>query len=119
MKKLITLSIVLLSLQLSAQNIELTIMQNSIKVQGDYLYFKYRLQNNSDTAFIFYDAGMVDVASSEETDIRSMNANTAGFSCFIYDENGNFRPQTFIGHRSYRPPGLPMRYEDSINFWIW
>ena len=116
MKKLIILSIVLLSLQLSAQNVELTIEPNSIKVQDDYLYFKYRLQNNSDTSFVFYDVGMVDVATSEDPYIWNMYANRSGLSCFIYDENGKFRPRTFTGVRDnfnvYKP--IVETYEDSI-----
>ena len=115
MKKLIILSVGLLCLQLSAQNIELTIAPNSIKVQNDYLYFRYRIQNNGDTAVVLYDTGInVDIATSEKqynagmidaaTDEKwydldlsplSMNANIVGLSVFIYDKNGNFRPRTY------------------------
>jgi len=59
MKKIILLSIGLLSLQLSAQNIKLTIQPNSVKVQNDSLYFRYRIQNNSDTVFVLYNMGLV------------------------------------------------------------
>jgi len=124
MKKLITLIIWLLSLQLSAQNVELTILPNSVKVQNDSLYFRYRIENKSDTAFIFYDAGMVDVATSEKQidskidfDVLPTHtkANTAGLSCFIYDENGRFRPRTFIGLRHIFIP-IIRTYEDNINY---
>ena len=120
MKKLIILSIGLLSWQLSAQNIELTILPNSIKVQNDYLYFRYRIQNKSDTAFVLYNAGMVDVAKSKEQDDFSMNANTMGLSGFIYDENGDFRPRTYFAHKSYIPPCVTIErtYEDSISYFF-
>jgi len=118
MKKLIILSIGLLSLQLSAQNVELTILSNSIKMQDNYLHFRYRIKNNSDTAFVLYNTGIVDVATSEEPNDWNMYANDSGsgLSCFIYDENDIFLPRTFIGHRSYISPFEPIRYEDSIIF---
>jgi len=135
MKKLIILSIGLLCLQLSAQNVELTIAPNSIKVQDDYLYFRYRIQNNSDTAFVLYDAGSnVDIATSEkqynagmvdvETDEKwenwdhlslSTNANVIGLSGFIYDEKGNFRPRTYsIRNRHWWPIFVEQICGDSI-----
>lgn len=54
MKKLIILSIGLLTIQLSAQNVELTIVPNSIKMQDNYLYFRYRIQNNSDSTIVLF-----------------------------------------------------------------
>ena len=125
MKNIIILSAWLLSFKLSAQNVELTIEPNSIKVQNDYLYFKFRLQNNSDSVLAFRDAGsMVDVATSEEPDDWYMNVSSSGLSCFIYDENDRFRPRTFTGLRDYWPVfdtitqtfKTILSYEDSINY---
>ena len=115
MKKLIILIIGLLSLQLSAQNIELTIVPNSIKVHDNHLYFRYRIQNNSGKSFVLYDAGLVDVATSEEQyDWNMYAASGAGLSCFIYDKNGNFRPRNFTGLRDYWPIAEELLCGDSI-----
>ena len=40
--------------QLSAQNISITLYQNSIKLQNDTLFFKYSIQNNSDSTIVLF-----------------------------------------------------------------
>lgn len=40
--------------QLNAQSIQLKIVDSSIRVRNDTLYFKYKFQNESDSSIVFY-----------------------------------------------------------------
>jgi len=116
MKKIVLFSIGILSLQLSAQNIKLTLLQNSIKIHNDSLYFKYRIQNNSDTILILYNVGMVDVAMSEKSVDVPMYVTYAGLSIFIYNKNDEFQPRKWFTTGPFKDPREPIKqtYEDSI-----
>jgi hypothetical protein len=112
MKKLIILSIGLLSLQLSAQNIELTILPQSIRVQDNLLYFIYRIQNNSDSIFVLYNVRGFDYATHEE----QYYEYAPRLSAFIYDNNDELKQRKWIRMLRYQKPGSPVvrTYEDSI-----
>ena len=107
------LSIGLLTLQLSAQNIELTILPRSVKVQNDSLYFRYRIQNNSDSTFVFYNVRIFDFATHEE----EYYEYAPRFGTFIYDKNNELRLQVWERTRRFQPSGKPITrtYEDSIS----
>jgi len=121
MKKIILLIIGLLSLQLSAQNIELAILPKSVKVKNDSLYFRYRIQNNSDTIFILYNVRVVDVATEEMPFDNVMNENpnfkfAPRFFIFFYDKNEVFQPKNIIRTRGFNPSEPIIKtYEDSIH----
>jgi len=107
MKKLILLIISLLSFQLSAQSVQFTILSNSIKVKKDSLYFKYRIQNNSDTSFVFYDIRLLKIAHV------AVDEKFPGLFVHIYNENNEFLPTPWTTG-PFRLPNAPQTYEDSI-----
>ena len=121
MKKILLLSIGLLSLQLSAQSIKLTIQPNSIKVQNDSLYFKYKIQNNSDTIFVLYNVGLVDFVLNpmleDNLDFDSILSNHLSLTAFIYDKNDNLPTKFRTTTWPFRDPRKPVKltYEEKIS----
>ena len=107
------LSIGLLSLQLSAQNIELTILPYSVRVQNDSLYFIYRIQNNSDTIFALYNVRIVDFAEYED----EYYEYAPRLAAFIYDKKDELRLQRWVKMPPFQDPSKPIvrTYEDSIS----
>lgn len=100
----------------NARNIELTILPQYTKVQNDSLYFKYRMQNNSDTVFVFYNVGMVDfiIFGEDEDDYYKYDPR---LTMFIYNKNNEFQSKKWGKELSFKDPGTPrepMPYGDSI-----
>ena len=114
MRKIVLLSISLLSLQLSAQDIQLTILQKSVKVKNDSLYFRYRIQNNSDTVFAFYNVRSIDFVWFHEEEYHEYLAPR--FVALIYDKNDVFLLQKWQSMPPFNPiEPIKRTYEDSIH----
>jgi len=111
-----------LSLHLTAQNVKLTILPNSIKVQNDSLYFKYRIQNNSDTVFVLYNVGLVKTMAILELEdnppkIENIRPNFQVLAAFIYDKSGKIPTKMRSTMPPFRPPGsnIKQTYEEFIS----
>jgi len=119
MKKLLLLIFGLFTLHLSAQKIELTIVPNSVKVKNDSLYFKYKIQNNSDTVFVLYNIGIIGIELDDSADI-TIPFRVPRLSALISDKNGDLPSVLWVSHISYmNPRDIPKQqtqtYEESIN----
>jgi len=73
MRVIILLSITFFTVQSFAQKIQLTILSNSIKVESDSLFFRYRIQNTSDTTFVLYNSRVLNVSIDENPFKETMN----------------------------------------------
>ena len=132
MKKILLLSMMLLSPSLSAQNVELTLLQNSLRMEGDSLYFSYKIQNKSDTAFVFYNIRTIEVLLDLEDDADYINGKTHLYA-LIYDNKDNLPSDMIMttAHDTYErlmsskyygkyivlEPGKSVKYDTRISIW--
>jgi len=85
-------------------------MQNSVKAKNDSLYFRYRIQNKSDTVFVFYNVDIIGVALNFNGEI--INPFQTNFIAFIYDKENNL-PSTMWAntrHRTYEEDSIYYSY---------
>ena len=109
-----------LSLYLPAQDIELSILPHSIRVQNDSLYFRYKIHNNSDTIFVFYNLGFVElVLNMEKKDNPTGKIRTdyPALTAFIYDKDGKLPTKIRSSTWPFRYPGNPVKltYDEIIS----
>lgn len=119
---IIILNIVFFSVHLVAQEIELTILPHSVNMQNDSLYFRYRIQNISDTILVLYNVRSFEVADDENPfdDILTENSKfkySPRLFLFIYNKRREFQPKDFFVMMKYQDPRKPIikTYEDSIH----
>jgi len=110
-----------LTLFLSAQNIELTILPQSVKVQNDSLCFRYKIQNICDTVFVLYNIGLVNYMVNPRLevnlDIDSILSNDLSLVALIYDKNGNLPTKLWVTMPPFREPNKPVKltYEEIMS----
>jgi len=106
MKKLTLSSIIsLVCLFGFSQNVEITLYQNSIKLCNDTLYFKYQIENKSDSILVLYNLESVSVKlKAEYTDSQDFYEGAwPGFKVIITDSNDEY-PTTVMSIDGFRPP---------------
>lgn len=99
------------------RDVELTILLNSVRAENDSLYFRYRIQNNSDTTFVFYNTGIVDFVEIDGFEEEEYKYYARGLTMFIYDKNGEYQSPTWVRFLPFQDPTKPavLSYEERID----
>lgn len=108
--KWITLITCLFFFQSQAQHLHLNIVENSIKIKNDSLYFKYKFQNKSNSTLVLYNTryGGLDAAGIEYIILKTDSINVIPLPRVlidIYDHN-NELPKLYFPptrHNSRQP----------------
>lgn len=73
--------------QLHAQNVTLSLVENSIKLNNDSLYFKYKIHNNSSSTLTFYNVRLFNIEISMPSQFRNIKKKLPGLLVKIIDKN--------------------------------
>ncbi|HEY5588335.1 MAG TPA: hypothetical protein VIK86_05190 [Candidatus Paceibacterota bacterium] len=108
--KWITLIVCLFFFQSQAQHLHLSIVENSIRVKNDSLYFKYKFQNNSDSTLVLYNTRHVwlDAAWIEKINLHADSYKITPLPCVLIDiyNHNNELPKLYFPptrHNSRQP----------------
>lgn len=94
------------SLSSFSQDVTMTLFQNSIKLQNDSLYLRYRIQNNTDTLFALYRLYtiFIELDWGEDDQNNEYSSSRPGISAFVKDENDELLNSMTCIMEGYRPP---------------
>lgn len=108
--KWITFIACLFFLQANAQQLHLFIVENSVKVKDDSVYFKYKFQNNSNSTLVLYNTrhGWLDAAGIEKINLQADSYKITPLPCVLIDiyNHNNELPKLYFpstGHNSRQP----------------